>query len=102
MIDAFGPEVAARTMVFFDGEKRGTAYKATYSLIKSRVAVAAFDDSNVTPTCCACAGNSSWAWCMAHAAVAAFDDLRVIPNSSLSSAHVCTHGGCAPPRRFTR
>ena len=49
VIDSFGPEVAARTMVFFDGEKRGTAYKNTYSLIKKRVAVAAFDDSNVNP-----------------------------------------------------
>lgn len=36
---------AARTLVIFDGEKRIEAYK-TYSKIRSKVALAAFDDSN--------------------------------------------------------
>ena len=40
-------ELAARTLVMFDGEKRIEAHKNTYKRIRSQVAAAIFDDSNV-------------------------------------------------------
>ena len=46
-IDSLPKRVAARTMVIFDGEKRGTAYRDTYLLIRDRIAVGVFDDSDV-------------------------------------------------------
>ena len=45
VIQSFGPDVAARTMVIFDGEKRKFAYQATFSLVRQQIALAAFDDS---------------------------------------------------------
>lgn len=50
IIDAFGPEVAARTLVMFDGEKRIGAYNRTYMLVRDKVAVGAFDDSDISST----------------------------------------------------
>ena len=44
LIAKMTPQEAARTMVFFDGEKRVFAYQ-TYSKVKDKVALAAFDDS---------------------------------------------------------
>lgn len=49
-IDRMGPDVAARTLVIFDGEKRGQAYR-TFVKIKDRVALAMFDDSDGTLRC---------------------------------------------------
>mmetsp|Transcript_11730 Transcript_11730/g.28978 ORF Transcript_11730/g.28978 Transcript_11730/m.28978 type:complete len:188 (+) Transcript_11730:680-1243(+) len=47
LIDSFGRALASKTMVIFDGEKRMSAYRNTFVLIKDRIAVAAFDDSDV-------------------------------------------------------
>ena len=44
LIAKMTPQEAARTMIFFDGEKRVFAYN-TYSKVKDKVALAAFDDS---------------------------------------------------------
>ena len=46
VIDELGPH-AARTLVIFDGEKRGRAYSDTFTLIRDKVALAMFDDSDV-------------------------------------------------------
>mmetsp|Transcript_12284 Transcript_12284/g.32136 ORF Transcript_12284/g.32136 Transcript_12284/m.32136 type:complete len:441 (-) Transcript_12284:353-1675(-) len=39
---------AARTMVIFDGEKRTAAYLKTYTKIRHKVALAVFDDTNLS------------------------------------------------------
>ena len=47
IIADLGPELAARTLVIFDGEKRIEAHRTTYKRVRDRVAAAIFDDSNV-------------------------------------------------------
>ena len=47
VIEQLGPVEAAKTLVFFDGEKREAAYDNTFSLIRQKVALALFDDSDL-------------------------------------------------------
>ena len=47
VMEQLGAETAAKTLVFFDGEKRENAYDNTFSLIKNKVALALFDDSDL-------------------------------------------------------
>lgn len=46
LVGGLSPAAAARTLVIFDGEKRQTAYE-TFNLVRSKVALAAFDDTNL-------------------------------------------------------
>lgn len=47
VIEQLGEAKAAKTLVFFDGEKREAAYDNTFSLIKQKVALGLFDDSDL-------------------------------------------------------
>ena len=46
LVSAMDAASAARTMVIFDGEKRHGAFR-TFELVRDRVALAIFDDSNL-------------------------------------------------------
>ena len=49
LLSLMDAEETARTLVIFDGEKRFGAWK-TYQKLKDEVAIAVFDDTNLTPT----------------------------------------------------
>lgn len=46
LVDAMTAEEAARTLVFYDGEKRVQAYRS-YRAVRAKVGMAAFDDSHI-------------------------------------------------------